>query len=236
MELSSDGYPTSVCGVLAVNRGRTVASAQRSRKRLVERLRLRGIERDDVLAAIGDTPRHIFVDEALSSRAYEDTALPIGYGQTISQPFIVAVMTQALLNCGVTGKVLEVGTGSGYQTSVLARVVRQVISVERVQALLSMARDRLRQQQLMNVLTVHGDGYQGWPAEGPYQGILVTAAPPELPTVLLEQLSEDGVLIVPVGPQGEAQRLLAIRRDPEGGWSQEDLGAVSFVPLVEGRR
>lgn len=222
--------------MMALRKGPGGSSLQRSRARLVERLRLRGISDESVLRAIADTPRHIFVDEALSSRAYEDTALPIGYGQTISQPFIVALMTQALLACGVRGKVLEVGTGSGYQTSVLARVVRQVISIERVQPLLAMARQRLREQQLMNVLTVHGDGYQGWPAEGPYQGILVTAAPPYRPQALLEQLSDDGVLVVPVGAQGGEQRLLAIDRDAQGEWRQSDLGAVSFVPLVEGRR
>jgi len=209
-------------------------TSRRTRQRLVSRLASKGIHHEDVLAAINDTPRHWFVDEALASRAYEDTALPLGFGQTISQPYVVALMTQALLDCGVRGKILEVGTGCGYQTSVLARCVKHVVSIERVRPLLQRARKALKRQSLANVLTIHGDGYQGWPAEGPYDGIIVTAAPEELPPLLLQQLKEGAVLVLPMGPSGQ-QMLTRIQRDKDG-FSHTPLGAVSFVPLVKGVR
>lgn len=209
-------------------------TSNRTRERLVARLGRHGIHRADVLAAIKDTPRHWFVDEALAGRAYEDTALPLGFGQTISQPYVVALMTQALLDHGATGKILEIGTGCGYQTSVLARCVKHIVSVERLRGLLVRARAVLKRQHIANVLTVHGDGFHGWPAEGPYDGIMVTAAPKQLPNALLQQLSATGVLVLPVGPAGN-QKLVRICRDGEG-FHSVDLGAVSFVPLVKGVR
>lgn len=207
-------------------------TSQRTRDRLVQRLREEGIGSVAVLQALASTPRHLFVDEALASRAYEDTALPIGYGQTISQPYIVARMTEALLEEGVPEQVLEVGTGCGYQTAVLAGLVPKVYTVERISTLLEQARRRLRSLGLRNIRFRHGDGTAGWPENGPYDGILVTAAPEEIPPVLLGQLAEGGRMVIPAGPQG-AQQLVVVTRRAEG-YESRTLAAVSFVPARGG--
>ncbi len=207
-------------------------TSQRTRNRLVERLMREGIRSQAVLEAMREIPRHIFVDEALASRAYEDTALPIGHGQTISQPYIVARMTEILLRDGPLRRVLEIGTGSGYQAAVLARLVEEVFTVERVGALQRKARRRFRELGLRNIRLRHCDGMEGWRGYAPFDGIMATAAPPELPLALLEQLAVGGRLVMPVGRPG-AQRLVLITRTAEA-CEQEVLETVSFVPLVAG--
>jgi protein-L-isoaspartate(D-aspartate) O-methyltransferase len=207
-------------------------TSARTRDRLVQRLRDQGIVNPAVLERIRNLPRHIFVDEALASRAYEDTALPIGFGQTISQPYIVARMTEALLEGGTPAKVLEVGTGCGYQTAVLAPLVTSVYSIERIQGLQVRARARLKELGFRNVRLRHGDGNDGWKAQSPYDGILVAAAPLQIPEALLAQLAIGGRLVVPVGPDGDQQLLRIVRR--EQGFERRLLGSVSFVPLVGG--
>ena len=204
----------------------------RTRERLVQRLREEGITNLAVLDAIRNTPRHLFVDEALASRAYEDTALPIGLGQTISQPYVVARMTEALLEDGVPDKILEIGTGSGYQAAILAQLVPAVFSIERIAALLPKARQRMRLLELRNVRFKHSDGSVGWPEHGPYQAIMLTAAPEEIPPALLDQLAVGGRMIAPIGPRGE-QALLLFKRTAEG-IEQTELERVSFVPLLGG--
>src|SRR5690554_11947 len=179
-------------------------TSRRTRLRLVQRLREAGIESDRVLEIIGQVPRHIFLDEALSHRAYEDTSLPIGYGQTLSQPYIVARMTELLL-AHKPSRVLELGTGSGYQTAVLARLFDEIYSVERIKPLQDRARERLRQLNIRNVLLKHADGGMGWPDRGPFDGIIVTAAPIEIPAELLAQLADGGVLIAPVGEEDRSE-------------------------------
>ncbi|HFD92565.1 MAG TPA: protein-L-isoaspartate(D-aspartate) O-methyltransferase [Gammaproteobacteria bacterium] len=208
-------------------------TSRRTRNRLVERLSRSGISNQAVLEAMRETPRHIFVDEALASRAYEDCALPIGHGQTISQPYIVARMTEALLRDGPLRRVLEVGTGSGYQAAVLARLVEEVFTVERVDALQRRARRRFRELGLRNVRLRHCDGNLGWPGYAPYDGIMATAAPAEIPVPLLDQLAVGGRLVIPVGRPGAQQLLLVTRQ--ESGFSREVLEMVSFVPLVTGQ-
>ena len=213
-------------------RGIGMTSA-RTRDRLVQRLKDHGIRSNDVLEQIRNVPRHLFVDEALASRAYEDTALPIGLGQTISQPFVVARMTEALLD-GFTGeKVLEIGTGCGYQTAVLAPLVKKIYTVERIRELQNKAKQRLRELDIYNVQFKPGDGWEGWSKYAPYDGILVAAAAPELPEKLLEQLAVGGRLIMPIGPSGRQQLVMVTRRDDH--YEQVSLGAVSFVPLVKGK-
>ncbi len=207
-------------------------TSQRTRNRLVERLMREGIRSQAVLEAMREIPRHIFVDEALASRAYEDTALPIGHGQTISQPYIVARMTEILLRDGPLRRVLEIGTGSGYQAAVLARLVEEVFTVERVGALQRKARRRFRELGLRNIRLRHCDGMEGWRGYAPFDGIMATAAPPELPLALLEQLVVGGRLVMPVGRPG-AQRLVLVTRTA-AAWEQEVLETVSFVPLVTG--
>ena len=204
----------------------------RTRERLVQRLREQGISNEAVLDRIRTVPRHIFVDEALASRAYEDTALPIGFGQTISQPYIVARMSEALLEGGALEKVLEVGTGCGYQTAVLSGLVGKIYTIERIEALLERAKLRIKELQLRNVRFKHGDGYEGWSLGAPYDGILVAAAPLSVPDSLLAQLAIGGRLVMPVGGEGR-QQLLRLTRTEEGV-TQEILGAVSFVPLQSG--
>ena len=208
-------------------------TSQRTRDRLVVRLREAGIQDERVLEVMRDTPRHIFVDEALASRAYEDTSLPIGFGQTISQPYIVAHMTEVLLKDFTPNRVLEVGTGSGYQTSVLAQLVPEVYTVERIAGLQEQARQRLaRQLRLSNIRYKHSDGNWGWKQNAPYDGILVTAAPEEVPQELLNQLAEGGRLVIPSGPNGQQQLRVYSR---EGDSIKESiLGTVSFVPLLTG--
>ena len=209
-------------------------TSARTRDRLVQRLKDQGIRSREVLEQIRNVPRHLFVDEALSSRAYEDTALPIGLGQTISQPYVVARMTEALLD-GFEGEtVLEIGTGCGYQTAVMAPLVKKIYSVERIPELLRKTRQRLRDLDIYNVQFRPGDGWEGWPKYAPYDGIIVTAAAPQLPDKLLEQLAPGGRLIIPVGPAGRQDLTMVTRRDDH--FEQVSLGAVSFVPLVPGKK
>jgi protein-L-isoaspartate(D-aspartate) O-methyltransferase len=206
-------------------------TGQRARDRLVQRLREQGITDERVLRAIGTLPRHQFIDEALASRAYEDTALPIGLGQTISQPWVVARMTEALIERGLPKRVLEIGTGSGYQAAVLATLGLQVFTVERIDELLRDARRRFRQLGL-DVRSRHDDGRLGWSEHAPFDAIIVTAGGAALEAPLLEQLAPGGTLVAPVGG-ASAQRLLRLRREGDS-IEQDDLGAVVFVPLLAG--
>ncbi|MBC9251876.1 protein-L-isoaspartate O-methyltransferase [Pseudomonas alcaligenes] len=207
-------------------------TSQRTRERLIERLYEEGLSNPRVLEVIRRTPRHLFVDEALAHRAYEDTALPIGHNQTISQPYMVGRMTELLLAAGPLDKVLEIGTGSGYQTAVLAQLVERVFSVERIQSLQDKAKERLVELNLRNVVFRWGDGWEGWNALGPYNGIIVTAAAAEVPQALLDQLAPGGRLVIPVGA-GDVQELLLIIRE-EDGYSRHVLDLVRFVPLLNG--
>ncbi|MFC7300530.1 protein-L-isoaspartate(D-aspartate) O-methyltransferase [Cognatiluteimonas weifangensis] len=213
-------------------------TSQRVRDRLIERLRAGGIVDERVLNAIRTVPRHLFVDEALATRAYEDTALPIGHGQTISQPWVVAKMTEALFSGGQQAggaqpkKVLEVGTGSGYQGAILAALGLEVYTVERIGELLRTARKRLRALGL-NVRSKHDDGRIGWPEYAPFDAIVVTAAAPALVEALSAQLAPGGTLVAPVG-SGSGQSLLRLRKDADGVVTQDNLGPVVFVPLLSG--
>jgi protein-L-isoaspartate(D-aspartate) O-methyltransferase len=208
-------------------------TSKRTRDRLVQRLKDQGIRSEAVLEQIRNVPRHLFVDEALASRAYEDTALPIGLGQTISQPYVVACMTEALLDGFEGEKVLEIGTGCGYQTAVLAPLVKQIYTVERIPELLRKTRQRLRDLDIYNVQFRPGDGWEGWPKYGPYDGIIVTAAASEIPEKLLEQLAPGGRIVMPVGPPGCQELVKVTRKDDH--YEQTSLGLVSFVPLVHGK-
>ncbi|MBZ9610048.1 protein-L-isoaspartate(D-aspartate) O-methyltransferase [Rheinheimera maricola] len=203
----------------------------RSAAVLAQKLQLDGVSNAQVLAAISHTPRHLFVEAVLAHKAYENTALPIGQGQTISQPYIVARMTELLLQDKVAGKVLEIGTGSGYQTAILARLFPHVCSVERIKALQFQAKRRLQQLDLHNVSMKHGDGWQGWPSKAPFDSIIVTAAPIEVPVALLQQLSDGGRLVIPVGAQEQVLRVYQREGD---SISSRDIEAVRFVPLVPG--
>ncbi len=207
-------------------------TSQRTRDRLVKRLENEGITNKTVLDVIRNTPRHIFVDEALASRSYEDTALPIGHGQTISQPYIVARMTEAVIEKETPKKVLEVGTGSGYQTAVIAQLVENVFSVERIKPLLFAARRRFQELNLRNIRVNHSDGSWGWPEYAPYDAIIVTAAPVEIPQTLLDQLEVGGRLVAPIGPKGNQKLVLITRTESE--FQREILNQVSFVPLLGG--
>lgn len=207
-------------------------TSQRTRERLIQRLYEEGLSNAHVLETIRRTPRHLFVDEALAHRAYEDTALPIGNNQTISQPYMVARMSELLLAAGPLDKVLEIGTGSGYQTAILAQLVERVFSVERIQSLQDKAKERLTQLNLRNVVFRWGDGWEGWNALGPYNGIIVTAAAANVPQALLDQLAPGGRLVIPVGAGDEQELLLIIRE--EDGFSRHVLDAVRFVPLLSG--
>ncbi|MBN1086824.1 protein-L-isoaspartate(D-aspartate) O-methyltransferase [Erwinia aphidicola] len=197
---------------------------------LLAQLRLQGIDDERLLKAIEEVPRERFVDEAFEHKAWENTALPIGSGQTISQPYTVARMT-ALLELTPVSRVLEIGTGSGYQTAILAHLVEHVCSVERIKGLQWQAKRRLKQLDLHNVSTRHGDGWLGWPSRGPFDAIIVTAAPPEIPTALMSQLDESGIMVLPVGE--EQQVLQRIRRKGDE-FLIENVEAVRFVPLVKG--
>jgi len=208
-------------------------TSQRARDRLVARLKEEGIKDPRVIDVIRNVPRHHFIDQALHSRAYENTALPIGHGQTISQPWVVARMSEALLEFGVPQKVLEIGTGSGYQATVLAGLVPQVFTVERIEELLRQARRRFRQLGLTQIRSRHDDGKLGWPDEAPFDAIILTAAGDAVPTQLLDQLSPTGVLVAPVGSPSN-QTLIRMRGDGNGDFTQEELAAVSFVPLLGG--
>jgi protein-L-isoaspartate(D-aspartate) O-methyltransferase len=203
----------------------------RSAQALKSQLQQQGISHPLVLQVMERTPRHVFIDDVLKHKAYENTALPIGQGQTISQPYIVAKMTEILLNQGVSGKVLEIGTGSGYQTAILAQTFNQVCSVERIKSLQWQAKRRLHQLDLYNVAMKHGDGWQGWSSKAPFDGIIVTAAASSTPLALLEQLAEGGVMIAPIG---ENEQTLMLFRKTDQGVISERLASVRFVPLVAG--
>lgn len=206
-------------------------TSQRTRERLLARLFEEGIRNLHVLEAIRSTPRHLFLDEALAHRAYEDTALPIGHNQTLSQPYIVARMTELLLAGGPLDKVLEVGTGSGYQTAILAQVVERVFSVERIMPLQERAKAVLKDINIRNVVFRHADGNWGWPQYGPYDAILVTAAPAEVPTELLSQLADRGRMVIPVGEH--EQFLTVVTRDGDQ-FIRQQVEPVRFVPLLAG--
>jgi len=208
-------------------------TSQRTRDRLVDRLREKGIKNERVLEVIRTTPRHIFVDEAMAHRAYEDNALPIGHGQTISQPYTVARMTEVLLEAGVPDVVLEVGTGSGYQSAILSRLVPKVYTVERISALLQKARDAHRKLGLLNVYSKHSDGSWGWEPNAPYPAIMVTAAPESVPPSLLQQLAVGGRMVIPVGTIGGVQQLTLITRNDDG-IEETMLELARFVPLLDG--
>jgi protein-L-isoaspartate(D-aspartate) O-methyltransferase len=208
-------------------------TSQRTRDRLVDRLREKGIKNERVLEVIRTTPRHIFVDEAMAHRAYEDNALPIGHGQTISQPYTVARMTEVLLEAGIPDVVLEVGTGSGYQSAILSRLVPKVYTVERISALLQKARDAHRKLGLLNVYSKHSDGSWGWEPNAPYAAIMVTAAPESVPPSLLAQLAVGGRMVIPVGTIGGIQQLTLITRNAEG-IEETMLELARFVPLLDG--
>lgn len=208
-------------------------TSQRTRERMVARLREKGIRDEAVLAAMASVPRHIFIEEALASRAYEDTALPIGFEQTISQPFVVARMIEALRAQRPLGKVLEIGTGCGYQAALLARLAKEVYSVERIAGLLERARGNLRPLRLSNLRLVYGDGSLGLPEAAPFDGIIVAAAAPGIPDALLQQLAQGGRMIVPVGSGDQA--LCLIERTATG-LTEKWLDAVRFVPLRGGKQ
>ncbi len=201
--------------------------------RLIMRLRSTGISDTAVLSAIERIPREAFVPENFQDQAYENMALPIGHGQTLSQPQVVAIMTQAL-SAGKRTKVLEIGTGSGYQAAVLSRICRRVYTIERHKELLALAESRFRALRLHNITAKAGDGWQGWAAQAPFERIIVTAAPPEIPARLVDQLAPGGIMVLPLGSSSRAQRLISLQRLDEGGFREEDLGAVRFVPMVAG--
>ncbi len=207
-------------------------TSQRTRERLIQRLRDEGIRNQAVLEAMRNVPRHIFVEEALASRAYEDTALPIGQGQTISQPFIVARMTELLLETTPMETVLEIGTGSGYQTAILSKLVKRVYSVERIKSLQLQARKRFQELHIRNVRLHHRDGGMGLPEYAPFDGILVTAAPEGIPRALVDQLNIGGCMILPIGNRVEQVLVRVIRT--RNGYEKELLEQVIFVPLLGG--
>ena len=209
-------------------------TSKRTRERLVQRLIDQGITDQSVLEVMSNTPRHLFLDEALSHRAYEDSSLPIGHGQTLSQPYIVARMTEILLGAGGELKnVLEIGTGSGYQTVVLAQLVHNVKTVERIKPLQDKAKERVRLLGLRNVTFKHADGGFGWPEAGPYDGILSAAAPRTIPAGLREQLAPNGVLVIPVGGDRQELRMI-IRIEDSDQFKEQILEPVKFVPLLSG--
>lgn len=215
----------------AANRQGIGMTSQRTRERLVDQLIALGVQDVRVLDVMRSTPRHLFLDEALAHRAYEDKSLPIGHNQTLSRPYTVARMSELLLASCAAKKVLEIGTGSGYQTSVLAQLVPRLLTMERIEPLLDRARDRLQQMGIHNVVYKHGDGYEGWPAREPFDGIMVTAAPSQVPQTLQWQLAEGGCMIIPVGD--DDQYLLKITRSGNH-FSKQKIEAANFVPLVNG--
>jgi len=209
-------------------------TSSRTRARMVERLRAKGIRDERVLEALGSVPRHAFVEEALASRAYEDTALPIGFSQTISQPYVVARMIELLLEGRTPGKVLEVGTGCGYQAAVLAAIFPEVYSIERIKALLERARRNLLGLRLANLRLAHGDGYAGLEQAAPFQSIIVAAAAPRIPEALLRQLAPGGRMILPVSDGKTGQRLVLIERNGRA-YVETELDPVRFVPMKAGK-
>ena len=206
-------------------------TSQRTRERLIQRLMDQGISQFEVLEAIRSVPRHLFVDEALAHRSYEDTALPIGYGQTLSQPYMVARMSQLALARGRPKKVLELGSGSGYQTAILASLVDEICAIERIKPLVDRAKKQLRALRIRNVRMRHGNGLEGWPTEAPFDLILGAAAPETLPAALLDQLAPDGRLILPVG--GRRQQLMMVTSTTDG-FVEEIIEEVNFVPMLQG--
>lgn len=211
-------------------------TSMRTRERLISRLYEEGITNPRVLDCIRSLPRHLFVDEALAHRAYEDTALPIGYSQTLSQPYVVARMTELLLSRGVPERVLEIGTGSGYQTAVLSQLVKRVYTVERIAPLLEKARQRFQELGMRNVFTRHADGGMGWPEKGPFNAILSAAAPHTIPQDLLDQLAPDGVLVIPVGGDGQQMLQMVVREGSSDNFETTSVEPVRFVPLLSGLR
>ncbi len=210
-------------------------TSMRTRKRLIDRIRDRGVENEQVLEAMMDTPRHLFIDEALSHRAYEDSALPIGEKQTISQPYIVALMTDLLMEgAQPIKKVLEIGTGCGYQTAVLSQLINWVFTIERIASLQTETRRRLMELGYHNISYLNGDGYLGWESNQPFDRIVVTAAPRTVPQTLLDQLAPGGRLVIPVGGE-QSQRLRIITRTPSG-FDEQQREPVRFVPMLKGRK
>ena len=207
-------------------------TSQRTRDRMVGRLADQGITNIQLLDVMRNTPRHLFIEEALSHRAYEDAALPIGKNQTISQPYVVALMTQLLLASGPIDSVLEVGTGCGYQTAILAQLVKRVCTIERILSLQESAEQRLRELEFRNIEYAHGDGYQGWRARAPFDAIIITAAPRAIPEMLIDQLALGGKMVLPVGDEKD-QNLQVLTRT-EGGYEVEPLMPIRFVPLQPG--
>jgi protein-L-isoaspartate(D-aspartate) O-methyltransferase len=210
---------------------RLISKAKRSGEILAQKIRVEGIEDENVLNAIALSPRHIFIPEILAHKAYDNTALPIGQGQTISQPYIVAKMTELLLANGRPKNILEIGTGSGYQTSILAQLIDNVFTVERIKSLQHQAKRCLRAMDLHNVKMKHGDGWKGWASKGPFEAIIVTAAPTQVPAALLEQLVDGGCLVVPVG---ESQQVLKVITKQGDNFKEKQIEIVRFVPLVAG--
>ncbi len=210
---------------------RLISKAKRSGEILAQKIRVEGIEDENVLNAISLSPRHIFIPEILAHKAYDNTALPIGQGQTISQPYIVAKMTELLLANGRPKNILEIGTGSGYQTSILAQLIDNVFTVERIKSLQHQAKRCLRAMDLHNVKMKHGDGWKGWASKGPFEAIIVTAAPTQVPAALLEQLVDGGCLVVPVG---ESQQVLKVITKQGDNFKEKQIEIVRFVPLVAG--
>ncbi|WP_428357630.1 protein-L-isoaspartate(D-aspartate) O-methyltransferase [Methyloprofundus sp.] len=209
-------------------------TSRRTRERMINRLIDQGITNHKILDSMRNVPRHLFMDDALASRSYEDTALPIGHGQTISQPYIVAKMTELLVDQRHLKNVLEIGTGCGYQTAVLAQLVEHVNTVERIYPLYKKARDRLWDLAIRNVSYLHSDGGWGWEAKAPFDGILVAAAPPEIPQKLLEQLAIGGIMLIPIGRERGIQELQRVIRT-ESGYEIDSLEPVNFVPFLSGR-
>ncbi len=209
-------------------------TSRRTRERMINRLIDQGITNHKILEAMRNVPRHLFMDDALASRAYEDTALPIGHGQTISQPYIVAKMTELLVDQRHLKNVLEIGTGCGYQTAVLAQLIAHVNTVERIYPLYKQAKDRLWELKIRNVSYLHSDGGWGWQDKAPFDGILVAAAPPEIPEKLLEQLAVGGIMLIPIGKEHGVQELQRVIRTPSG-YEIECLEPVSFVPFLSGK-
>lgn len=205
-----------------------------ARKRLVEDLRGQGVHDQRVLTAIGKVPRHVFVSEGMRWRAYENTALPIGQAQTISQPLVVGLMTQALLADGPRKRVLEIGTGCGYQAAILAEVVSRVFTIERIRVLSMQARDTLKQLDYRNIVFQYGDGMAGWPGHAPYDGIVVTAGTATVPSALVGQLAEGGRIVMPLGGPG-SQQLVILDKQANGQLRRQDLHGVAFVPLLAGK-
>lgn len=209
-------------------------TSRRTRERMINRLIEQGISSHKILDAMRNVPRHLFMDNALASRAYEDTALPIGHGQTISQPYIVAKMTELLMNQRQLNNVLEIGTGCGYQTAVLAHLIEHVHTVERIYLLYKQARDRLWKLNIRNISYLHSDGGWGWETKTPFDGILVTAASPEIPEKLLEQLAVGGIMLIPIGREQSIQKLQRVIRT-KSDYEIESLEPVSFVPFLSGK-